>query len=100
MFDANDILNILKLNMVDIEKHHVTKIALFGSYARNEQNSKSDIDILVEFETGQETFDNYMDLKFCLEELFGLKVDLVIFDSVKPSMKSNIMENIIYAKGA
>jgi len=100
MFDSNKIIEMLKSNMTHIEKYHVFKIALFGSFARNEQEAKSDIDILVEFENGHETFDNYMDLKFYLEELFGTRVDLVIFDSFKPSLKSNIMESVIYAKGA
>ena len=60
----------------------------------------SDVDILVEFEKAHETFDNYMDLKFYLEELFGRKVDLVIIDSIKPALRSNILRSAEYAKGA
>ena len=100
MFNSNEIIKVLKSHMDNIEKYHVSKIALFGSIARNEQNDTSDVDILVEFEDGHETFDNYMDLKFYLEELFEMKVDLVIFNSIKPSMRSSIMESVKYAKGA
>ena len=82
MFNSNEIIKVLKLHMDNIEKYHVSKIALFGSIARNEQNDTSDVDILVEFEEGHQTFDNYMELKFYLEELFEMKVDLVIFNSI------------------
>ncbi len=81
-------------------KFHVLKIGMFGSFARGEQKDTSDVDILVEFEEGQETFDNYMDLKFYLEELFDRKVDVVIFNSIKPAIKPSIMRSVIYAKGA
>ncbi len=100
MYSSNEIMNILISNMSDIEKFHISKLALFGSFVRDEQNEASDVDILVEFEDGHETFDNFMDLKFYLEELFGRKVDVVIFDSIKPSMRPSIMRSVKYAKGA
>lgn len=100
MYTSNEIMKILKSNMDNIEKFHVSKVGLFGSFARNEQSDASDVDILVEFEDGHETFDNYMDLKFYLEELFDRKVDVVIFDSIKPAMRSSIMRSVKYAKGA
>ncbi|MBS4039960.1 MAG: nucleotidyltransferase family protein [Flavobacteriales bacterium] len=76
----------MKTNINKIESFHVSKIALFGSFVRDEQHSNSDIDILVEFEKKFETFDNYMDLKFYLEDLFDRKVDLVIISSIKPTL--------------
>jgi len=100
MYSSNEIMKILISNMSDIEKFHISKLALFGSFVRDEQNEASDVDILVEFEDGHETFDNFMDLKFYLEELFGRKVDVVIFDSIKPSMRPSIMRSVKYAKGA
>ncbi|MBN2284814.1 MAG: nucleotidyltransferase family protein [Tissierellales bacterium] len=100
MYNSSDIMKTLNNGMSFIERFHVSKIGLFGSFARNEQTEDSDVDILVEFKEGQETFDNYMDLKFYLEDLFQRKVDLVIFNSIKPSMKRIIMESVRYAKGA
>jgi len=59
-----DILHILKINKKTLsEKYGVTDIAVFGSYARNEQEGKSDIDIFVELKPRFRTFDNFMDLK-------------------------------------
>jgi len=55
------------------------------------------IDILVEFKKGEKTFDNYMDLKFYLENLFKHDVDLVIKDALKVKLRSNILRSVKYA---
>jgi uncharacterized protein len=73
----------------------VKRIGLFGSYVRGEAVEASDIDFLVEFDTP--TFDHYMDLKFFLEELFGVSVDLVSSDAVKPRLRPHIDKDITYA---
>ena len=75
------------------------RIGLFGSYTRSEQKAESDIDILVEFEKNQKTFDNYMYLKFFLEDLFKSKVDLVVVEAIKPDLKPYIMRSVRYASG-
>lgn len=77
-------------------KFGVKKIGVFGSFVRGEELDNSDIDILVEFEKGQKTFDNYMELKFYLEDLFDRKVDLVTISSIKPQLKDNILDEIVY----
>lgn len=100
MYTSSELMRMLKSNLNNIEKFHVSKIGLFGSFAREEQHDASDVDILVVFEDGYENFDNYMDLKFYLEELFERNVDVVIFDSIKPSLRSDIIRSVLYAKGA
>lgn len=80
-----------------IKEYGVKKIGLFGSYVRNRQKRKSDVDILVEFEKEKITFDNYMHLKFFLEDLFGCKVDLVILDDLKRQLKPYILREVEYA---
>ena len=79
-----------------VEKFGVIEIAIFGSYARGEQREDSDVDLIVDFKEGWKTFDNYMDLKFYLEELFGKKVDLVIKSAINPRIKPFIIEEAIY----
>ncbi len=88
MLTYKDILTKLEENTATIKKYGVKKIGLFGSYIRKEQKPTSDIDILVEFEKGKITFDNYMDLKFFLEDPFNHKVDLVMHDAIKPDFKA------------
>lgn len=100
MDTLNEIFTQMKTESGGIEKFRVLKIGIFGSFARGEQSDTSDVDVLVEFEEGQETFDNYMGLKFFLEDLFERKVDLVIASTIKESLKKSIMESVKYAKGA
>lgn len=100
MLTYKTILTKLEENKATIKKYGVKKIGLFGSYLRNEQKSTSDIDILVEFEKGKITFDNYMDLKFLLEDLFKRKVDLVMEDAIKPDLKPYILGSVKYAASA
>jgi predicted nucleotidyltransferase len=78
-------------------KYSVKRIGLFGSFVRGEQKETSDVDVLVEFEKGAKTFDNYMNLKFFLE-VFGKKVDLVIIDAIKPDIKDQILKEVKYAE--
>jgi len=79
-------------------KYGVKRIGFFGSFVKGEQKENSDIDVLVEFEKEAKTFDNYMNLKFFLEEIFGRKVDLVIFDALKPDIKDQILKEVKYVE--
>ncbi len=81
------------------EKYGVKRIGFFGSFARGEHKGTSDIDVLVEFEKGAKTFDNYINLKFFLEEFFEMKVDLIIIDALKPAIKDRILKEVKYAEG-
>lgn len=73
----NVLATLKKENNFMKKKFGVKKIGIFGSVARGEAKEKSDVDVLVEFEKGKSSFDNFMDLSFFLENLFGKKVDLI-----------------------
>lgn len=91
-------IEILKKNEETIRNRFgVERLGIFGSFARGKEKKGSDIDILVEFKKGFKTFDNYMDLKFFLEDLFQLRVDLVTVEAVKPQLKEEILSEIVYA---
>lgn len=57
----------------------VLRAYLFGSYARGEEDSNSDIDVLVEldFDNGGDSFSNYCRMMDDLQHMFGRKVDLL-----------------------
>lgn len=93
----DEILRKLEENRETIKGFGVRRLGIFGSYARGEQTEASDMDFVVEFDRA--TFDNYFDLKFFLEDLFGRKVDLVIKDTIKPRIRSSILEETVYAQG-
>jgi predicted nucleotidyltransferase len=98
MVVAVSVVTILRLHLEVIrQKFGVKGIGIYGSFARGEEREDSDLDVLVVFEEGQKTFDNYMDLKFYLEDLFGRKVDLVTEKALKPKLKDIIMKDVVYA---
>lgn len=78
------------------ERFKIKEIGIFGSFVRNEQKKRSDVDILVEFDKGYKTFANYMDLKFFLEEILKTKVDLVLKNAIKERIKEKILSTTVY----
>lgn len=95
--NGEEIYAFLRSKKSEFKKFGVKKIGLFGSYGKNQQNDYSDIDVLVEFENGYKTFDNYMELKFFLEDKFNKKVDLVIAKNIKEELKEEILGSVRYA---
>lgn len=100
MSPSETILQTLRQHRHRLKELGVARIGLFGSYAEGCQTEESDIDILVEFAPGQKTFDNYMDLKFFLEDALGDTVDLVIADAVRPELAPYIRGSVKYAAGS
>ena len=76
------------------EKFKVKNIAIFGSYAREEQSQESDIDILVEFKKPVGLL--FVHLADYLEEILGVRVDLVTPDAIKPNRKIYVMKDLVY----
>ncbi len=72
----------------------VTKMALFGSFARNEAHAESDIDLLIECERA--SFSNRFALKEHLEKEFGRSVDVGYFSSVRRFYRRYIAKDLIY----
>lgn len=75
--------------------YYVKEIGVFGSVARNESESKSDIDILVEFSEPVGFF-KFLELEEYLEKILGRKVDLVTKNALKPVIKDEILREVIY----
>jgi len=75
---------------------YVRRIGVFGSFVRNKQTRRSDVDILVEFRKGHKDFFNYMRLKYYLEASLGKKVDLVIREAVKPRLRERVFNEVVY----
>jgi len=73
----------------------VKDLMLFGSAVRDEISPESDVDVLVEFEQ-QPDFDRFMDLKFFLEDILKVKVDLVTRAALKPRMRPMIEKEAIH----
>lgn len=80
-----------------LKPYNPKKIGIFGSYARNENSAKSDIDVLYEFETTIRLF-SLIQLKEELETKLKRKVDLVSEKYLNPKLKNKILTelNLIY----
>lgn len=66
------------------ERHNVDRLELFGSAARG-ATAPNDLDFIVVFSPSAHAslFDTYFDLKFGLEALFGLPVDLIELEPIR-----------------
>ena len=90
MMDQRTIETKLKnLKPILSDRYSVEKIGYFGSYSRNEQTAKSDIDIVVEFRKPLGW--DFFDLQDYLEKELGLKVDLVSMKALKEQLKDSIL---------
>jgi len=75
----------------DLEsKYKIKTLSLFGSYVRDEQNRRSDIDILVEFHEIPSLF-KFIEVENSLTDLLGIKVDLVRKQAIRKELKEIIL---------
>ena len=77
------------------KKYKVKEIGIFGSYVRQEQNKKSDVDVLVTFDETIDLF-SFIELENYLSDILGIKVDLVMKDGIKPRLKERILSEAVY----
>lgn len=75
-------------------RYGVTQLALFGSTARNNARSDSDIDILVAFD-GPATSERYFGVQFYLEDLFGCEIDLVTEKALRVELRPFIEKEAV-----
>jgi predicted nucleotidyltransferase len=97
MTTKENILAILKMHKQEFSKYGVSDIGLFGSYLRNEQSAKSDIDLLIHFEPEKENFDNYMAVYDMFENLFkDEKIEIVTKNGLSKYIGPKILNDILY----
>jgi len=83
--------SILSKHKKDLCQLGVRTLALFGSVARNKGTAKSDVDILIDFDSKRGLF-IFMEIKTYLEELLGCEVDLVTKNALHPALKERILK--------
>ena len=91
-----EIKSVLALNKEDLRhRYKVKELGVFGSYAKDEQGTGSDLDILVDFEEPVGFF-TFLELEAHLEVLTQLKVDLVTRKALKPHIGAAILKEVVY----
>jgi len=77
------------------KKYNVSRIGVFGSVVRGEDNEKSDVDLLVDFSEPVD-FIEFLDLEEHLKNKIDTKVDLVSRKALKPNIGKRILDEVIY----
>lgn len=91
------ILSTLTAHENELKELGVHRIGLFGSFARNEANQQSDIDLLTQFIPEKKTLKNFINLGDFLELLFNRKVEIVTPQSLSKYIGPYILKEVRYA---
>jgi len=73
-------------------RHHITKMALFGSVLRDDFGPRSDVDVLVEFHPEHIPGLSFFDIQDELSEMFQRRVDLVTFKGLSKYIRKIVLE--------
>ncbi len=95
MLTKEYILETLR-NEFNLEEYNIKSLALFGSFARDEQTEKSDIDLMYVFESRTNITKYFFKLIDDLEEIFGREIDLVSEKFMNPIKLSALKVDMIY----
>jgi len=94
--NKEEIMRNLKELNEEIKKRYKARIeGIFGSYARGEEISGSDLDVLVEFEEGANLF-HLVGISLFLEEKLHIPVDIVPVDAIREELKGAILQEAMY----
>ena len=96
MTTKEEILKILEEEIPLLrQKYGISKIGLFGSYSRGDQDAESDIDLIVQFERPIGFF-KFVAIEEYLKEKLGGKVELVTEDALKQVIRPYVMKEVVY----
>lgn len=76
------------------DRYGITYLGIFGSYVRGEQKTTSDVDLLVEFDRPGTLLD-FIHLQNDLEDLLGVRVDLVEKSGLKPAIRPYVLAEVV-----
>lgn len=99
MLSSNEIMVFLRENKSFLKEHfYCIEIGLFGSFARNEQDEESDIDLLVVFEPEvPNLYQVELDLKNFFIKQFDRPVDICAKKWIIPVFRPLVLQEAIYA---
>lgn len=90
-------LIIIQGHLDELRALGARRVGLFGSFARGDARPDSDVDVYVEFDDAQRTYDNFFALHERLENLLGRRVDLVTDKSLTETKARLILPTVRYA---
>ncbi|PIG93587.1 DNA polymerase beta [Gloeocapsopsis sp. IPPAS B-1203] len=94
MKSLDDVKQVLSQSKPRLRQYQVTKLGIFGSYARGEQTIES-LDILIDYDQAPTLF-QLVELRDYLSEQVGFKVDLVTKNGLKPRIRAQVLSEVVY----
>lgn len=91
-----EVLQTISMHHHEIKRLGVKSLRLFGSVARDEAKTDSDLDFLVEFISDPSFFELF-EVQYFLEEIFHCKIDLGMEESLKEHLREPVLKDVIYA---
>lgn len=93
-----DIFNSLTENKAKLKDFGVARLGIFGSFIENNQDSNSDVDLLVEFSKGKKNYRNFINTANLVESIFDRKIDLVTPESLSKYIGPHIIKSTQYVQ--
>ena len=91
-----DLIGRLRYHRDDLRRLGASCIGLCGSFQRVGPDPESDVDLLVEFVSGEKSFDHFMAVSFFLEDELGRPVEIVTREALSPHLGPYILDEIEY----
>lgn len=90
------VIQTLRTHLPELrERYSIKSLGIFGSYARDKQKPRSDLDVLVEFQDdAKPDLLEFVRLQHHLSDLLGVKVDLVEKKGLKPYIGKRILAEV------
>ena len=96
--DRERILGILREHEAELKAAGVLHLRLFGSVARGDSTSASDVDLLADFDQAKPlTLQSLAKIEYQLDDLLGVKVDLSSADSIYPRVRTRALAEAVVA---
>ena len=93
--DLTTFIRILRRKLPFLrERYQVESLGVFGSFVRNDQRAGSDLDLLVSFRSLPSLL-QFIELENYLSDLLGIKVDLVMKDTLKRRIGKRILQEVM-----
>ncbi len=92
----DEVLKVIALHREELKKMGVKSLNLFGSVARDEAKTDSDVDFLVEFDSEIGLFE-FIKVRLFLEDILDCSVDIGTIDALREHMREVVTKDLIHA---
>ena len=97
MAKREEVLQFLRSNKkFFLSKYGITRLGVFGSYAKKSYSPSSDLDLLVEMDPSKKNLHSFLEFKRFLEKELGIRVDVGLENTLKTVVKERVAKEIIY----